>query len=85
MNAIELSYNSRSPLTAIGSGLDAIIKLNGLSRKAASYSTCQITLTGTAETIITSGVVKRTGKYSASIRLHRDVIFDLAYEIVAEQ
>ncbi len=34
---------------------------------------------------ITSGVVKRTGKYSASIRLHRDVIFDLAYEIVAEQ
>lgn len=34
---------------------------------------------------ITSGVVKRTGKYTASIRLHRDVIIDLAYEIVAEQ
>ncbi len=34
---------------------------------------------------ITSGIVKRTGKYSASIRLHRDVIVDLAYEIVAEQ
>ncbi len=34
---------------------------------------------------ITSGIVKRTGKYSASIRLHRDVIVDLAYEIVAEK
>ncbi len=34
---------------------------------------------------ITSGIVKRTGKYSASVRLHRDVIVDLAYEIVAEK
>jgi large subunit ribosomal protein L9 len=34
---------------------------------------------------ITSGIVKRTGKYTASVRLHRDVIVELAYEIVAEQ
>ena len=34
---------------------------------------------------ITSGIVKRTGKYSASIRLHRDVIVELAYEIIAEK
>jgi len=33
---------------------------------------------------ITSGVVKRIGKYSAIIRLHRDVIVDLSYEIIAE-
>ncbi|MCF6132059.1 MULTISPECIES: 50S ribosomal protein L9 [Flavobacterium] len=33
---------------------------------------------------ITSGIVKRTGKYNASVRLHRDVIVDLPYEIVAE-
>lgn len=33
---------------------------------------------------ITSGTVKRTGKYNASIRLHRNVIVDLPYEIVAE-
>jgi large subunit ribosomal protein L9 len=25
---------------------------------------------------ITSGIVKRTGKYSASVRLHRDVIIN---------
>ncbi|BCY29510.1 50S ribosomal protein L9 [Flavobacterium okayamense] len=34
---------------------------------------------------ITSGIVKRIGKYSASVRLHREVIVDLPYEIVAEQ
>ncbi|KLT69820.1 MULTISPECIES: 50S ribosomal protein L9 [Flavobacterium] len=34
---------------------------------------------------ITSGIVKRTGKYAASIRLHRDVIVELAYEIIAEK
>lgn len=34
---------------------------------------------------ITSGIVKRTGKYTASVRLHRNVVVDLPYEIVAEQ
>ena len=34
---------------------------------------------------ITSGVVKRLGKYSATVRLHRDVIVELPYEIVADQ
>ena len=34
---------------------------------------------------ITSGVIKRTGKYNATIRLHRDVIVELLYEIVAEK
>ncbi|MFZ4106967.1 50S ribosomal protein L9 [Flavobacterium sp.] len=33
---------------------------------------------------ITSGTVKRTGKYTASLRLHRDVVVELPYEIVAE-
>ena len=34
---------------------------------------------------ITSGIVKRVGKYSASVRLHRDVIVELSYEIIAEK
>jgi len=34
---------------------------------------------------ITSGIVKRTGKYTASVRLHRDVIIELPYEIIAEK
>ena len=33
---------------------------------------------------ITSGIVKRTGKYTANVRLHRDVVVELPYEIVAE-
>ena len=33
---------------------------------------------------ITSGIVKRTGKYTASVRLHRDVVVELLYEIVTE-
>ena len=33
---------------------------------------------------ITSGLVKRTGKYTATIRLHRDVVVELPYEIVTE-
>ncbi len=34
---------------------------------------------------ITSGVVKRLGKYNATVRLHREVIVELPYEIVAEK
>ena len=34
---------------------------------------------------ISSGIVKRVGKYNANVRLHRDVIVELPYEIVAEQ
>lgn len=34
---------------------------------------------------ITSGIVKRTGKYTANVRLHREVVVELPYEIIAEQ
>ncbi|UYW02168.1 50S ribosomal protein L9 [Flavobacterium agricola] len=34
---------------------------------------------------ITSGVIKRIGKYNATVRLHRNVIVELPYEIIAEQ
>ena len=34
---------------------------------------------------ISSGIVKRVGKYNANVRLHRNVIVELPYEIVAEQ
>ncbi|MFT5754080.1 MAG: large subunit ribosomal protein L9 [Flavobacterium sp.] len=33
---------------------------------------------------ISSGIVKRTGKYTANVRLHRDVIIELAYEVIAQ-
>lgn len=34
---------------------------------------------------ITSGIIKRTGKYTASVRLHREVVIELPYEVIAEQ
>ena len=34
---------------------------------------------------IQGGAVKRTGPYNAQIRLHRDVVVDFGFEVVAEQ
>ena len=34
---------------------------------------------------IAGGLVKRLGKYNASVRLHRNVIVDLPFEVVAEK
>jgi uncharacterized phage protein gp47/JayE len=67
LQSVQLAYNSRSPLTAIGSGLDAIVKLNGIKRKSASYSTCQVTLAGTNGTAITNGVVTDVSGYKWSL------------------
>lgn len=33
---------------------------------------------------VTGGLIKRTGKYNAVVRLHREVVFDITFEIVAE-
>lgn len=57
MQAIQLAYNARGPNTAIGSDLDGIVKINGLVRKAASYSMCQVVLNGTPNTVITNGII----------------------------
>ena len=34
---------------------------------------------------IAGGLVKRLGKYNATVRLHRDVIVDLPFEVIAEK
>jgi len=51
-------YNAFSPQTAQGAGLSRMVKLNGLARQTASNSTVDVTLSGTAGTIITGGVVQ---------------------------
>lgn len=58
MQAVQIAYNSRSPVTATGSALDALVKINGIQRKSASYSTCIVELSGTIGTVINNGVVK---------------------------
>ena len=57
MLAIQLAYNNRSPQTAIGSGLDAVVLLNGIARLPAARSTCQVTVYGKEGTFIMNGRV----------------------------
>ncbi|WP_288947446.1 baseplate J/gp47 family protein [uncultured Megasphaera sp.] len=58
MQLLQIVYNNRSPKTAVGTALDSIVKLNGIARKAASYSTCVLTLTGDVGTVIAAGVAE---------------------------
>lgn len=60
-------YNSRGPSTAIGTGLDVIVKLNGIKRQPAVYSTCYVTLTGAAAATITNGIVGDVNGYKWSL------------------
>ena len=46
--AVQYAYNSRSPTTAIGAALDSVVKLNGIYRKPAGFSICELYITGTA-------------------------------------
>ncbi|WP_088832739.1 baseplate J/gp47 family protein [Paenibacillus tyrfis] len=74
--ASQAAYNSRGPGTAIGSALDAIVKLNGIKRQPAVYSTCYVSLTGMPGTTITGGVVGDVSGYhwnlTSPILLDRD-------------
>lgn len=58
MQLLQIIYNNRGPQTAIGSALDGIVKLNGIRRKEASYSTCVVKVTGDDGTIIRNGIVE---------------------------
>lgn len=51
-------YNAFSPQTAQGAGLSRMVKINGLLRQSATYSTVDVTLAGAAGTVITGGVVE---------------------------
>jgi uncharacterized phage protein gp47/JayE len=57
----QLVYNNRGPGVAIGAGLDGIIKINGIKRKSASYSKCQVRISGVAGTEIKNGIVLDKG------------------------
>ena len=56
----QLAYNARSPITAVGADLDSIVKMNGLARLSATYSTAPETITGVSGTVITNGLVTDT-------------------------
>lgn len=58
LQALAYAYNARSPHTAIGTSLDAVVKLNGINRKAASYSTCEVEIAGIPFTQIINGAAQ---------------------------
>lgn len=51
-------YNAFSPTYAQGVGLSSVVKINGLQRNVATYSTADGNVVGTVGTTITSGSVK---------------------------
>lgn len=63
MQAIQFAYNQCAPSTSIGVGLSSLVQLNGITRRPASYSTCDVTLTGTSAVTITNGVVVDVSGY----------------------
>lgn len=63
----QLVYNSQSPQNAIGTGLDSLVKINGLTRNPATYSTCPVSIQGIPEAAIASGVVQDANGYLWSL------------------
>ncbi|WP_321950971.1 baseplate J/gp47 family protein [Burkholderia cenocepacia] len=56
-------YNSFSPSKAVGAALSSNVKINGIKRESASYSSADLTLVGQAGTTITNGIVKDGNNY----------------------
>ena len=52
------TYNSFSPSTARGVGLSSNVKINGIKRLVASYSTVDLLITGQAGTTITNAIAQ---------------------------
>ncbi len=54
------TYNSFSPSSAQGVGLSRVVRINGINRRAPSYSTVDVDVGGTIGTVITAGVAQDT-------------------------
>ncbi len=61
-NLALLTYNNRTPINAVGVGLDNSVVFAGIERKPATSSTCVVTLTGDQSTIIRNGEVQDTNE-----------------------
>lgn len=59
-NVAQTCYNSFSPLTAIGKALSTQVKINGIAREVATYSTVDLYIVGQVGTVISNGIVADT-------------------------
>ncbi|MCT9017193.1 hypothetical protein N6G05_26965, partial [Cupriavidus gilardii] len=58
-NAVAIAiYRSFSPATAQQDALSSNVKINGIARKVASFSTADLVIVGQAGTTITNGIAK---------------------------
>lgn len=55
-------YNSFSPLTAVSDALSRNVRINGIKRLVASYSTVDLVLEGTPGAVITTGKARDTAQ-----------------------
>ena len=62
-----LVYNNRTPITAIGVGLDNAVAYANITRKRATYSTVQLTITGSAGTILSGCQAQDVNGYNWDI------------------
>jgi uncharacterized phage protein gp47/JayE len=51
---LQLNYNQSSPGTAVGAGLDRVVKMNGIARLPFTYSTAALVCTGTVNLVLTN-------------------------------
>lgn len=59
VNSVAIAiYRSFSPATAQGDSLSSNVKINGIARQVASYSTADLLIVGQAGTTITNGIAK---------------------------
>lgn len=52
------AYNAYSPATARGNGLSSVVKINGIRRKSATYSTVDVMIVGQVGSVISDGAVR---------------------------
>lgn len=60
-------FNSFAPSYARGAPLASLVKINGLTKVAATYSTCDVLIVGTAGAPITNGVIQDKSGYLWSL------------------
>ncbi|WP_427183520.1 baseplate J/gp47 family protein [Bordetella bronchialis] len=79
-NAAIRVFTSFSPSSAQGAALSSNVKINGIARAAASFSTCDVVIVGQAGTIITDGVIQ-DAQLQNRWSLPAEVIIPLSGEI----
>jgi len=73
----EEAYNAFDPSAATGVTLSNLVQLNYLTRLPATFSRVQLTLSGTAGTVIPSGSVISTSDTGSQFETEADIVLDV--------